>query len=180
MNSLNRLFLFVLFTSPAFASGVEPSASTKAIIDCTFSNESVQHNYTPKHLRIEADLATNTAKVAQKDADGEGNGNTSFSILTCSRASDSRDREMIKTFSAYENPKGYAAPNTLVMAANNGDDTDQTIVVQYRPSSTTAKEMEEIRAKGGADFMDVNVVYMGSVDGNMSTGQAEKCTMKLK
>lgn len=158
----------------------EITESKRAHIVCRFSGSDSKGGHTPATVTIDADLSSKTAHIKQIwDDRDDGNGNTEFSVLTNARASDSKDRETLESFNAIETSKGYTAPTTLVIAGNNGDDTDQTFVIQYRPGFYSEKEYKE-RSSKEADFVNVNLQYMKSCGGKLTGGKSVSCKMSLK
>ena len=186
MKNLNVVWVLcmsALLSSAVLANEVKLS-SKKARIVCEFA----KNNLELEKITINADLGTKTARVVQHyEGDGD-NGNDRFSILTHSRASDSKDRETLREFSPIADSRynssdvsAYKAPATLVLAGNNGDDTDQTLVLQYRGGANDEKELKDGRARGESDFTDINLVYLASCDGNLAQPLASKtCKMNLE
>lgn len=175
-----RCLMLAMVMVSAFADqGSSMTESKKARITCQFSEKEAKSNDAPESIVIHANLATKSAQTRILWTGLGEIGRSGFSILTHSRASNDQNRETLTSFKAFENPGHYVAPSTLVLAANNGDDTDRTIVVQYRSNAESASDLKENRKDGDPDFIDVNLVYISSMDGGMWMSKAAKCSMTM-
>lgn len=163
-----------IFALSLLALTLNSFAGTKAKLNCVFKKSKATDLLS---MKLTVDLEKQTA-VADVDW-GADNEVSKLSVLSFSRASDAKDKEILTEFKEFEkSPDHYLAPNTLVIAGNNGDDTDQTLVIQFRTRAESKKELMANRAKGEADYMDVNLTYIQSVDGSSRTDQTT-CTMEV-
>lgn len=152
----------------------KPLEGTKAKFNCIF-RKSTKTDLVSMKLKVDLEKATAVADVDW----GADNEVSKLSVLTFSRASKDTDKKILTKFEAYESwGKKYLAPNTLVVAGNNGDDTDQTIVIQYRPRAESKEELLANRKKGESDYRDINLTYIESVDG-YSHSHATTCIMEV-
>lgn len=165
---------FTIFAQEAKSKTEELLEGTKAKFNCTFK-KSAKSDLVSLKLKVDLEKAT-----AEADVDwGADNEVSKLSLLTFSRASSDTDKKTLTKFAAYESwGKNYLAPNTLVIAGNNGDDTDQTIVIQYRPRAETKEELLANRKRGESDYIDINLTYIQSVDG-YSHPNVTSCTMEV-
>lgn len=152
----------------------KPLEATKAKFQCVFK-PSKKSDLTS--LKLTVDLVKASAFNV---VDWSGNDESSkLSVLTFSRAQNDKDKTLLTKFQAYESSQGkFIGPNTLVIAGSNGDNTDQTLVIQYQPRAESKKELMENRAKGETDYRDINLTYIQSVHGS-SHASTTTCTMEI-
>jgi len=169
-------------TSTSFAEEANQTRSKKAVINCVFPKPSRQWDNAPKKIMAHIELNRGSVKASITWAIDEAF-DQDWVVLAHNRTHSKKNVEEISTFQAFEKTRGtnfFTGPSNLVIAGNDGDDTDQTVIIQYERAAESIAELKANRAENKPDFTSVNMFYTSSCDGIPNQLISKKCEMKLE